>query len=238
MATVQIEPSTAADTRLSTSDDGTKLKITAWSLRDTVTMVKIVGGQDPVTASFICTDTVSGTFCGILPPGVDDVDEFGFAVYNGSDFRDYGSDFLYRAKKQISTDPQGSIVMIATKDGNGCYKMNVVNNILKITNNTSSSIEGAIKAKSSAMCIYSIPYYSSNETLKYSPGTSNRGSFANAKFVIPVGTSYISMPSSQGDYNNHTFGICSSSDPVGNASLAPFKSLPSTGKIYTYVINF
>lgn len=234
LATITIAPPAVADTKVATSDGSTKLSITGWELGDKVTMVKIVDASTIKTSEFTCTDAAAGTFKGSLPAGVAAVTEFSIAVYNGTDFEVTGGEVFYRATKRISTDVTDVIVMLALKDGSGNYSMQVVNNILKLTNYTGAAITAAVKGNQSAMYVYTVTAFSCNQTNKYSPGKSNAGSFADAKFEIPVGISYVSLPSSEGDFSSHKFGLCNSSDNAtsSQSSIASLKTLSSTGNIY------
>jgi len=234
-ASVQIAPPSSVDTKV-TYTDGTRLSITGWALGDKVTMIKIVNTSTFITSEFICTDVASGTFRGPLPEGMAEVDEFTIAVHNGANFKIIGGEVTYTSGKRISTDLKDMIVMFSHKDGNGKYAMNVVNNIMQITNNTGASISASLKANSAAMYVYIVPAFSCDDT-KYSPGKSNMGSFANASFDIPTGISYVSLPSSEGDYAGHKFGIGRSSDSVDKASIAACKSIPTIGTIFRLTVQ-
>lgn len=234
-ASAQIAPPEPDGTKV-TTEDGTRLTITGWAAGDKVTLVKVVGTSDVITSEFTCVDAAAGLFSGPLPDGVASVSEFSIAVHNGGNFKNQGGELLFSTKYRISEKVEDMIVMYAIKDGSGKYTMKIANNILKITNNSGAPVTSALKASIGAMCVYIVPMFSADESNIYSSGGGNVGSFANASFVIPTGVSYVCLPSSEGSYKGHKFGLCKSSDSLSGASVASLRSIPTRGNIFNLTI--
>lgn len=202
-------PVNEADTRVSI--DGTSLKITGWELDDEVILYQAwaddmgsyVSGNG---VAFKCSDAANGTFTGTLPTGKT-LDEYTLAVFGVTAFQ--GDDnFFLRPTKQCSAALKDVVEMAAWKSGDGKYSMKVINNVIKINNNTGSAMDVA--------CLAGI-YYNNNETVFFTPLFISEGSnpvgvivtqynpytgWNDSHFTLPTGVSYINIGQSSHPYEN------------------------------------
>lgn len=142
-------PASQAETRVTV--DGSTLKITGWELNDEVNLYIITmrssGSRQSFESisdgvTFKCIDAANGTFIGTLPEGKT-LEDYNFAVFGATAKRSNNKDVDLVQKTMCSTALKDVVMMAARKSDDGTYTMNVVNNVMKVKNNTGSAMEVA-----------------------------------------------------------------------------------------------
>lgn len=141
-------PVNVAETRVTV--DGSTFNITGWELDDEVNLYIItttvrtnqVGFKSEGVVTFKCIDATRGTFIGTLPEGKT-LEDYNFAVF-GATAKKYDTTNLSLVQKTMcSTELKDVVMMAAWKSDAGTYNMEVVNNVMKVKNNTGSAMEVA-----------------------------------------------------------------------------------------------
>lgn len=244
VVTITIAPPSADATKVTTTET-TKLTVTGWELGDKVDLYKLgTADNDYTKVEFSCTEAGSGKFSGTLPSGVN-LEDLTLAIYNATI-----GEYYYNAdpsqsylrlipKIQASTNVKDVIVMTAINNGSG-FKMKVVNNIVKITNTTSSDIEAAWKWENSGFYDYLTMMavkQNLNGNLGYQISSEAAGeiTFEAVKFTLKANSdNYLFMfPGATSD--SHKIGLSRKTDYPNVASLINFKvvsAISTTGGKY------
>lgn len=153
-------PANDAETRVTV--DGSTLKITGWELNDEVNLYIIEMSTDrnprfksiSTGVTFKCIDAAKGTFIGTLPEGKE-LENYNFAVF-GATAKGSNKKDVDLVQKTMCSTALKDVVMMAAWKSNDSYTMQVVNNVMKVKNNTESDMEVAWYGKD---YIFNGPYF-------------------------------------------------------------------------------
>lgn len=180
IVTITIAPPVAEpETRVTMEETTNGIKITGWEdgktvgeKADEVTLYKLNKKPDTTEDEYVfngegvtfrCIDAAAGTFIADL--GAGNIDDYTFAVFGADAVKFFGENYPSIAlvpKTMCSENLKDVVIMVAYKNDEGAYSMEVANNVLKFSPGTiSSNVEVAwtsIGYGSSAGRGYRLPF--------------------------------------------------------------------------------